>query len=172
MHLCIQATMHLIKGGKMDFIGQVEGLKFSPISNYNNLLKSNESFDVDSSTEFENILSKQTNQLNDALKIQGSVEMNNFDEIAARNSVQGVENSSPTGKFINDLSNSMGKGLNSANQSIQAADEAQELFATGGNVSVHDVMIAAEKASLNMAMVMQLRNKLITAYNEINGIRV
>jgi len=155
----------------MDFIGGIEGMKFTPVGNYNNYLKNNMSFDIDSNMDFENILNKQTAQLQDAYQIKGGVEMNNFDDLIAQSSVQGIENS-PTSKFMNDFSSSLGKGLHSANDSILAADKAQEAFATGENVSVHDVMIASEKASLNLAMTMQLRNKLLTAYNEIHNVKV
>ena len=57
-------------------------------------------------------------------------------------------------------------------QANDAADKAQEALAMGEDISVHDVMIAAEKASLSLQMALQLRNKLLTAYQEINNVRV
>ncbi len=45
-------------------------------------------------------------------------------------------------------------------------------MAMGEDVSVHDVMIASEKASLSMGMALQLRNKILSAYTEINNVRV
>ena len=41
----------------MDYIGGVEGMNFTPITNYNNFLKNNMSFDVNSNMDFESILS-------------------------------------------------------------------------------------------------------------------
>ena len=51
-----------------------------------------------------------------------------------------------------------------------AAYEAAETFAAGGDISVHDVMIASQKANLTMQMALQMRNRLVTAYNELRNI--
>lgn len=156
----------------MEFIGGIEGMKFTPITNYNSYLKGSKSFDVDSNnTDFKNILNQQTAALQNSSKIQGGIEMNNFSDAVAKNSVQSLDDTS-TGSFVKSFSNSMSSGLASVNDSIKAADRAQEALATGEDVSVHDVMIAAEKANLSLQMAMQLRNKLMSAYTEINNIRV
>ena len=39
----------------------------------------------------------------------------------------------------------------------------------GGATSIHDAMIAAEKAQLSMQMAVQIRNRILTAYTEINS---
>lgn len=156
----------------MDFIGGIAGMNFTPVTNYNKVLKDSMSFDVNSSMDFENILNKQTMQLQNTSAIQGGVEMNNFDDLVAQSTVKSVDSNSPTSNFMNSFSQSLNGGLNSVNESIKSANAAQESLATGGDVSVHDVMIAAEKASLNLQMTMQLRNKLLSAYNEINNVRV
>lgn len=156
----------------MEIPGLLNGMNLTPISNYNKVIKDSLSFDVNSGMDFENILNKQTAQLQNVSPIQGGIEMNNFDDIIAKQSVKSIDSNSPTTNFINDFSSSLNGGLNSVNDSVRAAEAAQESLATGGNVSVHDVMIAAEKASLNLQMTMQLRNKLVNAYNEINNVRV
>lgn len=156
----------------MEFIGQVAGMNFTPINNYNNYLKGNKAFDVDSTNmDFENILNQQTAAIQDSMNIKGGVELNNFSDVVAKNSVQTADNAS-AGSFMKSFSDSVGSGLNSVNDSVKAADRAQEALATGEDVSVHDVMIAAEKASLNLQMAMQLRNKLMMAYTEINNVKV
>lgn len=157
----------------MDYIGGIEGMKFTPISNYNNYLNNNMSFDVDSNLDFENILNKQTNALQNPVKVQGGIEMNmNFDDILAQNSVKAAEDSSSTGTFMKSMSNSMSSGIGSVDSSVKASDRAQEAFAAGEDISVHDVMLASSKASLNLQMAMELRNKVLSAYSEINNIRV
>lgn len=45
----------------------------------------------------------------------------------------------------------------------------QEAFARGEDVSVHDMMIASEKATLSLQMAMQIRNKMISAYTDIKN---
>lgn len=156
----------------MDYIGGLDGMNFTPITNYNKYLQGNKSFDIDSDNmDFENILNQQTAALQDSFKVQGGIEMNKFDDVIVQNSIQASDNAS-TGDFIKSFSNSINSGLSSVNDSIKAADKAQEAMAMGEDVSVHDVMIAAEKASLNLQMAMQLRNKLMSAYTEINNVRV
>lgn len=157
----------------MQFLGGVEGMKFTPITNYNSFLNANKSFEVDSGSEFENILNQQTMAMQNPTTIQGGVEVSkNFEDVMSQASVQAANNDSPTTNFLNSFSNSVGGGLNSVNDSVNAANKAQEALAMGEDVSVHDVMIAAEKASLNLSMATQLRNKMVSAYTEINNIRV
>lgn len=88
-----------------------------------------------------------------------------MDSIAA----QKIENLSPTAKMASDI----GKGLkNSVQQLSQVQRDAEnkaELFAAGGDVSIHDVMISAQKSTLAMQMAIQLRNKMIDAYNQLRN---
>ena len=157
----------------MEFIGGVEGMNFSPISNYNSYLKNNMSFDIDSGMDFENVLNTQTAALQDSFKVQGGVEINSdFNDLIAQNSVQATSEGASTGDFVKSFSKSLNGGLSSVNNSVEAANKAQEALAMGEDVSVHDVMIASEKASLSLQMAMQLRNKLISAYTEINNVKV
>lgn len=157
----------------MNFVGGLDGMNFAPVTNYNKYLHGSKAFEVDTeSMDFENILKQQTNAMQSPLEIQGGVQINKIDDVVARNSVQSVDGAPNAGNLLKSFSNSFNGGLNSVNDAVKAANKAQEEFAMGGNVSVHDVMIASEKASLSMQMAMQLRNKLMTAYNEINNIKV
>lgn len=156
----------------MNYISGIDGMKLNPISNYNDYLKSSSSFDVNTDS-FENVLNQQTTALQGPMQIQGGIQADNFENILAQNinSVAQAENA-PSGNFIESFGSSISNGLNKVDDSVKAADRAQEAMAMGEDVSVHDVMISAEKASLNLQMAMQLRNKLISAYSEINNIRV
>ncbi len=66
----------------------------------------------------------------------------------------------------------LGNYLDNVTQKAKAAEKAVETFASGGNIDLHSVMIASEKASLSMQLTMQLRNKLVQAYQELSHIRV
>ncbi|MBN2427702.1 MAG: flagellar hook-basal body complex protein FliE [Deltaproteobacteria bacterium] len=47
------------------------------------------------------------------------------------------------------------------------ADRAMEKLATGDAKSIHEVMVAMEEADISMRMVVQMRNKIVDAYQEI-----
>ncbi|HWC88293.1 MAG TPA: flagellar hook-basal body complex protein FliE [Pirellulales bacterium] len=52
------------------------------------------------------------------------------------------------------------------------ANKAVEALATGGDVSPGEVMTAVQKADLAFRMMMQIRNKLVSAYQDVQNIRV
>jgi len=54
----------------------------------------------------------------------------------------------------------------------QSADRAVEQLATGGDVTPAEVMTAVQKADIAFRMMMQVRNKLVQAYDEVKNIRV
>ena len=45
-------------------------------------------------------------------------------------------------------------------------------LATGGDVNAAEVLTAVQKADLSFRMMMQIRNKLVQAYQEIKEIRI
>lgn len=73
------------------------------------------------------------------------------------------------GNFMDKIGASFGGGLNSVNKARLEADRMQEDLAMGGPTSIHDAMIAAEKAELSMNMAIQVRNRILNAYTEINN---
>ena len=42
------------------------------------------------------------------------------------------------------------------------------MFIKGEDVSMHDVMIAMNEAQMSMQMLLEVRNKVVEAYQEIN----
>lgn len=63
-------------------------------------------------------------------------------------------------------------GLAGVNQSVNAADTATRALAAGEDIPVHDVMIALEEARVDMQMVVQVRNRLLSAYHDIVTMQV
>lgn len=57
--------------------------------------------------------------------------------------------------------------LSDINELQLQSGEMSEKFATGEIEDVHDVMIAAEKASVGLELTIEVRNKLVEAYREI-----
>ena len=72
------------------------------------------------------------------------------------------------GAFKNYLLDS----IKQVNDMQQQADSAVEKFATGGDVSTAEVLTAVQKADLAFKMMLQVRNKLVQAYQEVQDIRV
>lgn len=69
--------------------------------------------------------------------------------------------------MIGDLGKPLSAFLDSVNQLQVSAEQKQQELATGGDVELHDVMLASEKASIAVDLTMQVRNKLVDAYQEI-----
>lgn len=87
-----------------------------------------------------------------------------FEGLEALNSPQ--ETSGPSFKeFLLD-------SLDHVNSMQQDANHAVEQLATGEDVNAAEVLTAVQKADLSFRMMMQIRNKLVQAYQEIKEIRI
>lgn len=62
--------------------------------------------------------------------------------------------------------------LSDARHIEQAADQAVAQFAAGDASSVHGVMLAVAQAEMAVRLVMEVRDRLIQAYNELQRIQV
>ncbi|CCZ50993.1 TPA: flagellar hook-basal body complex protein FliE [Candidatus Gastranaerophilales bacterium HUM_3] len=115
---------------------------------------------------------------NKYLKGQASFEIdkNAFEEALenAAKSYPVKDKADPTGlgNFASSMGNAFSNSLNAVNNAHITADKMQEDIAMGGSTSIHDAMIAAEKASLNMQMAVQVRNRLVSAYTDITQMAI
>jgi flagellar hook-basal body complex protein FliE len=71
------------------------------------------------------------------------------------------------GKSGESFDNILKKFVTDVNSLQIQADELQNKLATGEVTDIHDVMIAVEKANLSMELMLEIRNKIIEAYQEI-----
>jgi len=62
--------------------------------------------------------------------------------------------------------------LDQVNTMQNDANQAVEQLATGADVNPAEVLTAVQKADLSFRMMMQIRNKLVQAYQEIRDIRI
>ena len=62
--------------------------------------------------------------------------------------------------------------IKQVNTMQQDADKAVETLFTGGDVNPAEVLTAVQKADLAFRMMMQIRNKLVSAYEDIQNIRI
>lgn len=72
------------------------------------------------------------------------------------------------GSFIETLNQSIER----VNQLQKEADQAIEELATGESKSVHGAMIAVSKADMAFRLTMQVRNKMVEAYQEVMRMQI
>lgn len=70
--------------------------------------------------------------------------------------------------FVDALQTAVAK----VNEQQVAADTAVEKLQTGESRNLHEVMIAMEKADISMRLLVQVRNKVVDAYQEIMRMQV
>jgi flagellar hook-basal body complex protein FliE len=67
-----------------------------------------------------------------------------------------------------DFSALLQQSIASVNSTQQSAGKMAEAFETGAaNISLADVMVTAQKASVSFQAMLQVRNKLVDAYQEV-----
>ena len=69
------------------------------------------------------------------------------------------------GQILGDL-------VNEVNTKQGAAGEAVQQLLTGGNVSLHQTMIAMEEANVSFQLMVEIRNKLIESYQELMRMQI
>lgn len=62
--------------------------------------------------------------------------------------------------------------LNEVNNSQIKANESTEAFIKGDEKNIHNVMLNAEEAKMSMELAVQVRNKLVEAYQELNRMQL
>ncbi|MHC4400125.1 MAG: flagellar hook-basal body complex protein FliE [Planctomycetota bacterium] len=62
--------------------------------------------------------------------------------------------------------------IREVNSMQQAADQAVEALASGQEVNTAEVLTAVQKADIAFRLMMQIRNKVVQAYQEVQNIRV
>jgi len=90
---------------------------------------------------------------------------NNNGEVTAINDLS-------AGKAAQSFSKVMGNYVSGVNDLQKDAEKNIITFTNGGNIDVHQVMISMEKASTSMQLAVQLRNKILQAYQEISRMSV
>ena len=119
------------------------------INDYNNFLRGKAAFEVDN-TSFDDVLEK----------------------AAKKYPVNDKNDPTGLGTFASNMGNAFSNSLNAVNDASILADKLQEDIASGGSTSIHDAMIAAEKAALSMQMTVQVRNRLVSAYTELTQMAI
>ena len=72
-----------------------------------------------------------------------------------------------------DFAQVLQKSIEQVNQTQQEAESLAAKFAAGdGNANLHEVMISLQKANVSFQEMVQVRNKLVSAYNDVMNMQV
>jgi flagellar hook-basal body complex protein FliE len=64
------------------------------------------------------------------------------------------------------------EALGQVNNMQHEADQAVQQLVTGGDVNPAEVLTSLQKADMSFRLMMQIRNKLVAAWQEVNNIRI
>ena len=88
-----------------------------------------------------------------------------IDKIGASSHAAG---GAPSGGFMNTLQQAISK----ANDIQLGANQATEALMTGQTQNIHQTMAALQEADVSFQLMMQIRNKLVSAYEEIQRMQI
>jgi flagellar hook-basal body complex protein FliE len=71
-----------------------------------------------------------------------------------------------------DFAGLLGQGVSEVNSLQQQSTQSVHEMLTGGDVQPAEVFASVQKADMAFRMLMQVRNKLMQAYEEVNAIRI
>jgi len=74
----------------------------------------------------------------------------------------------PSSGFVNTLQQAISK----ANDIQLEAGHATEALMTGQTQNIHQTMVALQEADVSFQLMMQIRNKLVSAYEEIQRMQI
>ncbi len=100
-----------------------------------------------------------------------------MNEITLPTNLDSISNSAGSAKQTTaPQSNSFGgllkQSLSDVNELQKEADQAVKALATGQQQDIHNTMIAMEKAGVAFNLLMQIRNKVIAAYETVMRMQV
>lgn len=89
--------------------------------------------------------------------------------VQALNKVKNVDNKITSENGFSDI---LKEKLNEVNNYQVQHESAVQEYIQGGDIDMHEVMVAAQEAKLSLQLAVEVRNKLVEAYTEINRIQI
>ena len=90
----------------------------------------------------------------------------------------GMQGKMPTGTVADETSSNLGfqdifkQAMGSVDENLNSSEAATASLALGDGLELHQVMLAAEQASLSLQLTVQVRNKILEAYQEVMRMQV
>jgi flagellar hook-basal body complex protein FliE len=90
------------------------------------------------------------------------------EHVSSENKASATSKEGSLGNFASMLKGEMQR----VNQTqLQAGDAIQD-YATGGDIPLHQVMLSINKAEMSLKMATQVRNKIVSAYQDISRMQI
>ena len=99
-------------------------------------------------------------------------DITNFPKVAGLGGPEGPAQAPSSEKGAGSFAAVLKSSLTEVNQMQQKADVAISALATGDKASLQDTMIAMEQADVSFRLMMQVRNKIVEAYQAIWNMQV
>lgn len=95
-----------------------------------------------------------------------SIESNSvINNVSISNKDMNSENSTSFSKVIGDVINNVNDKQIESNSMIDS-------FIKGEDVTMHDVMLSMQESQMSMQLLIEMRNKIVEAYQEINKVQL
>lgn len=72
----------------------------------------------------------------------------------------------------NSFSEVISDAINKVNDKQISADNSIESLIKGDDITMHEVMLSMQESQLSMQLLIEVRNKMVEAYQEINKIQL
>ena len=92
--------------------------------------------------------------------------------LSATTASSGIRPQQPVAEAQKPFKDFILEALNEVNTMQADADKAVQQLVTGGDVNAAEVLTTLQKADMSFKLMMQIRNKLVQAYQEVNNIRI
>ncbi|MBX2861840.1 MAG: flagellar hook-basal body complex protein FliE [Vampirovibrio sp.] len=114
------------------------------------------------------------NNLNAEIALNQMNQRNNqpFDKLKAAAEGDEHQAASESGGLLQTFGDIIQQQMDELNRLQANADEAVQTYSVGGPVELHDVIMSVEKANISLELATQVRNKLVSAYQEISRMQV
>lgn len=87
-------------------------------------------------------------------------------------SVSGTSTNGSSDTSSLDFSSILKDKLNEVNDKQMNSDNITNQFISGEDVDVHQVMLSAQEAQMSLQLAVQMRNKIVESYQELNRMQV
>lgn len=84
----------------------------------------------------------------------------------------GTNKVGPVGQSFDDFGDVLANAINTLNQKENTANQAIASLAAGEDIEIHQVMLAMQEADISFQLALEVRNKIVDAYQEVMRMQV